>query len=103
MFSGIVKLLGGLVGEAVIDEFEDRVESTLDNAKVKIEHVTENVIRKLLAVALLVVGLIFGLVGFGMFLTAKVRVFGDGVGFIVIGLFIVLLAMVAKFTKEDKR
>lgn len=103
MFGGIIKLLGGMLGEAAIDEFEDRVDATLDNAKLKVERIAENVVRKALAVTLLVMGMVFGLIGLGIFLTARVPVLAEGVGFIVIGLFIVLLAMVVKFTRDEKK
>ena len=96
MFKGLIKLLGGILGEAVLDEFEDRVESTLDQAKVSIERIAENVVRKVLAASLLVIGLILGLVGLGIFLSRRVAALSDGIGFVVVGLVIVILALVAK-------
>ena len=103
MFGGIVKLLGSMIGEAALDELEDRVDATLDSARVKVERIAERVVKKILALALLLMGLLFGLVGLGMFLSAQVSVFADGIGFVVVGLFIVLLAMMVKFAKDEKK
>ena len=102
MFNGIIKMLGGLLGEAVIEEFEDRVSSTLDNAKIRIERIAEAVIRKLIAVSFLIVGLVFGLVGLGIYLSASVQAFEHGIGFVVVGLFIILMALLVRLSGNSK-
>lgn len=96
-----LKSIGSLLGESFIDDFKVKVDKTMDDVKVSVEQIVEMVIRKTIAFFLLLIGLIFGLVGLSRFLTQRVPAFSDGIGYVVVGLVLILLAWFASYMNKS--
>ncbi len=96
---GLGKLLGGLL----LDDLQERVDDTLEDAKEKAIEIGERVIKKIIMMSLVLLGLLFGLVGIAWFLTAKIPAFSNGIGFVIMGLFIMILALIVSSQSQRKK
>lgn len=103
MLGKFLKGIAGFFGEAIVEDVKDQVDDALDHAKERIEVMTERLIRKIISLFLVLIGLIFGLVGISKFLSAKVPAFADGVGYVLVGLVLVLLAWFARYMSAEKK
>jgi hypothetical protein len=104
VFEGLMKGLQGLISDTVLDSLEERVDATLDKVRVHLEgftdEIAEKVEQKIMAVMLLMLGLALGLVGLGMFLSTTVPALRNGIGFVMIGLLVILLAYFANKPRQ---
>lgn len=98
------EVLGKLFGSMLLDDIQERVDDTLEDAKEKAKEVGEHIIKKIIMMSLLLLGLLFGLVGIAWFITAKIPAFSNGIGFVVMGLFIMILAFIVNNqTRNNKK
>ena len=100
MFKSLLKTLTGIVGESIIDDVKDKVDETLEDAKLKVGEIVELVIKKLVLVFLVFVGLIFGLVGISKYLSEATIAFSNGLGFVLVGAVLLLLAVFAGYMRK---
>lgn len=100
MFKSLLKLLGGVAGEALIDDVKDKVSETVEDVKHKIEEAVEKAIKKVILVFLVFTGLVFGLVGVGIYLSQTTNAFAHGLGFVLIGAVLLLLALFASYMRK---
>ena len=106
MLRTLLKGLSSLIGETVFDELQERIDATIDDAKAAAQQAVDHAVRQLLLVAFVIIGLIFGLVGIAKLLTETVPAFGEGTGYLVVALLILIIAWISKHasdnTKEQK-
>lgn len=103
MFKEFLKGVTGFFGESVVDGLKEQVDDAVDHAKERAEALLERVIKRLISFFLVLTGLVFGLVGLGMFLSRRVPALGDGIGYILVGLVLVLLAWFAWYMRAEQK
>ncbi len=91
-------LLGGAKSKlsSTVDEIKEKAEEFIEDAQIRITVLMQELIKKTVNLFLIFLGVIFGLVGVAMYLSTHVDAFAGGVGYIVVGVFILLLAWLAK-------
>ena len=100
VWKGLFKSVAGIFGESIMDDIQEKVDTTLDNAKLKIEIIVEQVLKKLSLFIIVMIGVIFGLTGLAKYLTAKVPSFANGIGYVIVGLFLLLLARFVSYMSK---
>jgi len=100
---GIIKWLGDFVSKEVTSDLlggiRNKISETIEETQEKVEKVTKYVIKSLALLMIFFTGLIFLLVGLGQTLEDKVSSLTQGMGFIVIGGVMVLIAIIVKALK----
>ena len=61
VWKGLFQSIAGLFGESLIDDIQEKVDTTLDNAKIHVESIVERVIKKLVIFFIVMLGLSFAL------------------------------------------
>ncbi len=95
-----LKGLGSMVGESLLTDIKDKVDDTLEDAKLKVEETTEQVLKKLISFFIVLLGIVFGLVGLSKYLTEAVPALADGIGYVVVGLALLLLGWFARYLSK---
>jgi len=93
------KDLGGfLVGEGV-STIKKKVDKTIKNVEERIEVATKKVIKAMALSLMLFLGIIFALVGLAQYLNNTVSGLRDGLGTILIGAVLIVLALFVRVMK----
>ena len=103
MFKGILKGLASLFGETVLDEVQERVDTTIDEVKVAVEQAAENVVRQLILLAFVILGLVFGLVGIAKLLNDALPQLGQGAGYLILGLVLLIVALIGRHSGRERK
>ena len=99
-FTDILKGIGKSLGNDFVDGLKEKVDDTLEDAKMRIEETTEMIIKKVLGISFVLIGIIFGLVGMSKYLSAAVDWMANGVGYIIVGMGLVLLGWFANYMSK---
>ncbi len=99
VYSSISSLIGGVVSGIIKNKISDKVEDLKENidkiieeTEVKIMVFTEELIKKITNVFLILLGVIFGLVGIAKYLSSNFSIFQNGIGYLVVGVVIIIIA-----------
>lgn len=93
------KDIGGfLLGEGV-KNLKKTVDSTIKNVEERIERATIKVIKTLVLFLMMFIGVIFALVGLAQYLNNTVPGLANGLGTILIGAILILLALFVRVMK----
>ncbi|MBW2982819.1 hypothetical protein KY327_00785 [Candidatus Woesearchaeota archaeon] len=103
MFKSLLKGLSSLLGETVLDEVQERVDTTIDEVKLAVEQAAENVVRQLILLAFVILGLVFGLVGIAKLLNDALPQLGQGAGYLLLGLVLLLVALIARHSGRERK
>jgi hypothetical protein len=98
-FKGVADwLIGGGLNSAV-DHIKERVQETIAEMEERIERATVKVMKTLALFFMIAIGLIFMLVGLSQFLNETVPRLAHGLGTVLVGAVLVLLALFAKMMR----
>jgi ABC-type antimicrobial peptide transport system permease subunit len=93
--------LGSLFKSTIINDVKESVKETMEDVEKRIVKITHNVVKSLVLVVMTLVGAIFALVGLGTYLNETVAGLAHGVGYIVVGAVIIILALFAKLMQDE--
>lgn len=82
--------------ETLVDTVQEKMQETLEVAELKLERALKRVLSVTALFLLLFIGFIFALVGLSQYLSERVEAFNYGVGFIVVGAGLVVLALLLR-------
>lgn len=94
------KAIGGMLGEFLVSDIKEKVDEGLEGAKLKVEEIVEKVLKKLISFFILLLGFIFALVGLGKYLTETVAALHSGLGFVALGVALLLLGFFARYLSK---
>lgn len=99
----ITELGSSILGEgvrAVADEIQEKVQQTMDDLHRRIEHTVHHTLKILTLYVIIFIGFIFVLVGFARYLTEIIPALDHGLGFIIVGMVLVLMGLFASWTSK---
>ncbi|MBW2990389.1 hypothetical protein KY348_01650 [Candidatus Woesearchaeota archaeon] len=97
--AGFFKEIGNfLLGEG-LSTFKKTVDKTIKDIEVKVERATIKVIKTATLFLMIFLGVIFILVGLATYLNENVRALNDGLGTILIGAVLIVLALFVRVMK----
>lgn len=108
VFSFIKKILT----KSFLSGLESAVETTMNRAEIKAEEIIEiaeekatvflnNLVKGAILFTLALIGFIFALVGLGTYLSQTIDQLNNGVGFIVIGVIVLIVVIFAKVIQKE--
>ncbi|MFH1212303.1 MAG: hypothetical protein V1659_05265 [Candidatus Woesearchaeota archaeon] len=83
------------VSEGMFSSLKETAKETLDNIEKKVHKILHHALKKMTMFFLAVTGLIFVLVGAGKYLSETVGMLGHGLGYVFVGLLVIVLALFA--------
>jgi hypothetical protein len=95
-FQSILGFLSGGGLSGAIDEVKHKVEETVEEMEERIRRVTVKVIKTSILFLMMFVGFIFLLVGLAQYLNAVVPKLANGLGTLLIGAVLILMALFAR-------
>ena len=101
----LMEIGGSILGDgvrAVADEIKEKVHETIADAQQKVEETIHRALKVLMLYIIIFIGLIFVLVGFAKYLSETVDALAHGLGFLVVGLVLVLMGMFASWAGSGK-
>lgn len=94
----------GLIEGTVKDTMDDvktTVKDTMDDVEERTKRIVKNVVKSSIVILIMLIGTIFTLSGLGKFLSETVKQLNHGLGFVFIGVILLLFGIVAKVLQKD--
>lgn len=85
----------------IVEEVKHTVRETMDDVEKKATKIVNNTVKSLIVVFIVMLGSIFALVGLSKYLSETVTGLGNGLGFIVVGGVLIILAAFAKLMRKE--
>jgi len=85
------------VSHGVFYSLKETALETLESVEKKVNQIVHNALKRLVLFFLIITGFIFVLVGFSKYLSETVPALGNGLGYLLVGVVLVLLAMFANW------
>lgn len=98
------KILDFIVGSgkgSILDAVQEKVTETIDEAEIRLERAIKKVLSMVGAFLLIFIGLIFALVGISKYLSESVDSLSNGLGFIVVGAAIIIIALILRIFSNN--
>jgi len=102
-FQGFIDFIVGAGKDTIFDALQEKVTETIDEAEIRIERVIKRILSIITIFAIIFLGLIFVLVGFSKYLTEAVDAFNFGIGYIVVGAALIILALLFRIAANTPR
>jgi len=80
----------------LFSDLKSKFEGMLEDFQERIRKAIERAIKRAIIFLLIIIGFIFALVGFARYLTETVPSLDHGMGFVVVGLVLIFLAIIAR-------
>ncbi|MBN1645883.1 hypothetical protein JW868_02470 [Candidatus Woesearchaeota archaeon] len=94
--SSILKEVLKFLGQGGVDSIKKKVDTTVEQTKKKVELIVTNALKISAVFVIVVVGFIFALVGVSKYLSETVNALNHGLGFLVVGAVLIILALIVK-------
>jgi hypothetical protein len=95
-FKSIFSFIAGIGGETIMTTLQEKVSETMDEAEARIERAVKRILTALTLFIILFTGFIFVLVGLAKYLTESVTSLNFGLGFVLVGACLIILALLIK-------
>ncbi len=101
-FKDILKdLASSIFSGSVVEDVKHTVKQTMDDIEKKTLRIVHNTIRSLVVMIMVSIGAIFALVGLSKYLSETVVSLNNGLGFVVVGAALIILATFAKLMQKE--
>jgi hypothetical protein len=98
-FEKITGLLSGPMA-GVVDNIKQKVDDTIQEVEAKIERATVKVIKTSILFIMMFIGVLFMLIGVSQYLNAVVPKLAHGLGTVLVGAILILLAFFARLFRN---
>ena len=89
----VMNIIVGTSKKGLLDSVKEKVSETMEEAEERLERAIKKVLSITAVFLIVFIGFIFVLVGLAKFLTESVTSFNFGVGYIIVGAGIIILAL----------
>lgn len=94
-------IVSSFVGGTIIEDVKQGVKQTMDDVEKRTIKLVNNIIKSFVVVSMILLGMIFALVGFSKYLSETVGILNHGIGYVIVGAGLILLAAFAKLMQKD--
>jgi hypothetical protein len=99
----ITELGASILGEGVrtvADEIKEKVQETIHTAQLRVEETLKHALKVIMLYIIIFIGFIFVLVGFARYLGETMPALDHGLGFVLVGMVLVLMGLFASWTSK---
>ena len=96
----------GKVKDFVMDNIVSRIDKIINDAVIvngilkKLDEMKNKFLRTLMAMALVIIGVVFILIGLAQYLSSILEIF-EGSGFVIVGVIVLIIGLIYKASKES--
>lgn len=98
--AGIGSAILGEGVKAVAEELHQKVHQTIVETQQRVEHTIHHTLKVLTLYLIIFIGFVFALVGFAVYLNETVPAFENGMGYVVIGMGLIVMGIFANWTSK---
>ena len=99
-WGGIKSAIAGEISGGIVGTIKKGAKEALDRVEERVHMIVHETLKKLTLFFLMITGMIFVLVGFSKYISETVRAFDHGLGFLVVGVVIILLGVFASWMSK---
>ncbi len=102
-FQGFIDFVVGSGKDVLFDALQEKVSETIDGAEEKLERAIKKILSIVTVFSVIFIGFIFVLVGLSKYLSEAVSGFKFGIGYIVVGAILIMLALLFRIAANSSR